>query len=636
MRIKTLKLKNFKGIKNLEVDMQCENVNIYGDNATGKTTIFDAFTWLLFGKDSKYQSEFSIKPKGENGLNSEVEAVLEINDNEVILKKVYYEKWTKKRGSADKEFAGNTTDYFLDGVPVKKKEYEERINSIADEKLFKLLTNPLYFNTVYKWEDRRKMLIEVCGDITNGDVIKKCPELIELPKILNGKSIDDYKKILQSRRKELNKNIDEIPTRIDEAKNSVVDIDSKSEDDIRQDIAKLEELKNEQLQMYNRIKNGGEIARKEKELAEIDTYLINLKNEYNNTINKEIQKTTEELLEVKLQKSNAKNSIESIEKFIQITKRDVESLENRCAELRTQFAEKNKEEFASNKTCPTCKQSLPKDIIEESKNKFNLDKSKELEEIRTLGKSKKDEVEKKKEDIKIQELNVVELRNKCKTLDALIDGYSKTLEQLKRFNDFGAYKDYEEKIQLKQKLEEQINNLSKGTGEQLKEISESITNTSLQLSNLCDVLSELKQNKMLDKRIEELKKEHKRLSKEYEKCEYELDMIEKFIRTKVSMLDEKINSKFEIVRFKLFKEQLNGGLQECCEAMENNVTFSNLNNAMRINVGLDIINTLSEHYNFKAPIFIDNAESVTQLLECDTQLVRLVVSEQDKDLRVTK
>ena len=57
IRISNLKLKNFKGIKDLEIDFNNENTNIYGKNATGKTTIFDAFKWLFFDKDSKVRGQ---------------------------------------------------------------------------------------------------------------------------------------------------------------------------------------------------------------------------------------------------------------------------------------------------------------------------------------------------------------------------------------------------------------------------------------------------------------------------------------------------------------------------------------------------------------------------------------------------
>lgn len=136
------------------------------------------------------------------------------------------------------------------------------------------------------------------------------------------------------------------------------------------------------------------------------------------------------------------------------------------------------------------------------------------------------------------------------------------------------------------------------------------------------------------KRIEELKAEERKLAAEFEELERQLYLTEEFVRTKVRMLEDKINSKFQMARFKLFETQVNGALSECCETTFNGVPYSNLNNGARLNIGLDIINTLSEHYGFAPPVWLDNAESVTNILPTRGQQIRLIVSAADKKLRV--
>src|SRR5690606_571202 len=135
-------------------------------------------------------------------------------------------------------------------------------------------------------------------------------------------------------------------------------------------------------------------------------------------------------------------------------------------------------------------------------------------------------------------------------------------------------------------------------------------------------------------RIEELREQEKVLAVEFERLERELFLLDEFTRAKVDLLENRINSKFRLARFKLFKEQLNGGLEETCEVMVEGVPYNSLNNAARHNVGLDIIATLSEHYGIAAPIFLDNAESITRPLETPGQQIRLIVSANDKTLRV--
>src|SRR5690606_2110005 len=191
----------FKGIRNFELNTQEKDVNVFGDNAAGKTTLADAFMWLLFDKDSSNRKDFQIKtlkPDGEpeHGLEHIVEAILELEDRQQIaLKKVFQEKWQKKRGSATAEFTGHTTNHFVDGVPVQKKEYDARIAEIADENIFRLLTDPRYFNEVLHWTDRRKLLLEVCGDVSDEEVISSQKALNALKDILGNRTIEQQRKI---------------------------------------------------------------------------------------------------------------------------------------------------------------------------------------------------------------------------------------------------------------------------------------------------------------------------------------------------------------------------------------------------------------------------------------------------------
>ncbi|MFH1743771.1 MAG: ATP-binding protein, partial [bacterium] len=159
MRLLGLYIQNFKGIKGFMFEPNGKNANLYGDNATGKTTIADAFSWLLFGKDSAGQAVFAIKPLDADNneihnLETSVEGKFEIQGKTVALRKVFKEKWTKPRGKAKAEFSGHTTDHYVDGVPVTAGEYKQRVGEIGDEELFKILTDPSYFNEGLHWEKR--------------------------------------------------------------------------------------------------------------------------------------------------------------------------------------------------------------------------------------------------------------------------------------------------------------------------------------------------------------------------------------------------------------------------------------------------------------------------------------------------
>ena len=228
IRISNLKLKNFKGIKDLKIDFNSENTNIYGKNATGKTTIFDAFKWLFFDKDSNDRKDFNIKTldsenKPIHFLDHEVEATLVVDEMKMVFKKILHEKWVTKRGQSEQEFAGHETNYWIDEVPIKKKDYEEKINSLIPESLFKLITDPTYFNNQLKWTERRELLINISGTTISDDEILNSKEEFKIIKDnLEGRSIDDYKKVVQAKIKDLNKEKETIPVRIDELTNTLI------------------------------------------------------------------------------------------------------------------------------------------------------------------------------------------------------------------------------------------------------------------------------------------------------------------------------------------------------------------------------------------------------------------------------
>ena len=257
IRINRLLLQNFKGIKHLEINADGENLKIYGDNATGKTTVFDAFTWVLFGKDSLGRSDFGIKTQDENGkvihnLEHTVECELAIDNSILALKKIYAEKWTKKRGSAEADFSGHETKYFINEVPSTKKEYEQKIAMYIDESLFKTITNPLYFNEHLKWQDRRQILLSLCNEnISDEDILARSPEFSPLLDELKGRTVQEYSKIIKGKQTAINDELKAIPQRISEASLAipeVVKIDETEKANIEQKIA---DLNNEILAIKN-------------------------------------------------------------------------------------------------------------------------------------------------------------------------------------------------------------------------------------------------------------------------------------------------------------------------------------------------------------------------------------------------
>lgn len=630
MNIKLLKLKlrNFKGIKEFELDTQGRNVNIYGDNATGKTTLFDAFTWLLFDKDSLNRKDFEIKTLDKNGqplhgLEHEVEAILDVNGKQLTLKKVFKEKWTKKRGSAMAEFTGHTTDYFIDGVPVKKSEYDAKISEIANEDVFKLLTNPLYFNEHLSWQERRKLLLEVCGDISDEEVIASNKALSKLPEILQGRKLEDYRKIITIKKSEINKELEKIPIRIDEVERGLPGIENINQKALKEKLSILkQELQQKQKELIQ-AESGGIIADKTKELRELEAEILKQETEFKREIDNNIVDKQRLLMDLQIKASelNLRTIVQEI---------DTTALEKELEQLRQQWHEINSQEFSSPDICPVCGQLLPTEKIEEARAKFNREKAQKLEQITKQGKEKRAQLEKIKAEYQERIKQADKAKEELERINREINKIKREIEQLRELKVIAD----NSLLQKKQALEEEIRTLKAGNAETVEKIKQEIKAIEEEITNTEKELAKIEQHKQGLKRIEELKQQERQLAAEYEKLEEELYLTEQFIRTKVNLLEERINSKFKLARFKLFDVQINGAVIETCETLYDGVPYSNLNHGAQINIGLDIINTLSEYYGFEAPIFIDNAEAVTQLLETRGQQIRLIVSEKDKKLRV--
>jgi len=647
-----LQLANFKGCKSLEINTD-GNLNVYGDNGSGKTTLADSFMWLLFDKDSNNRKDFEIKTLGpdgepEHGLEHAVEAVLELEDgSRLALKKVYQEKWQKKRGSATAEFTGHTTDYFVDGVPVQKKEYDARIAEIADENIFRLLTDPRYFNEVLHWQKRRELLLEVCGDVSDAEVIASNKDLSGLSDILGNRTIEQHRKVIQARKSEINKELEKIPVRIDEVKRGLPNIDDiTNEKELPNDIARLrEELRAKQEELAQ-ARAGGQVAEKTKELRTIEGQMLDLRNKHRQSLDGKVGEKSRELSRVQGEIYRLKNDIETKSRTIQYNESEIKTLDEKMERLRKEWREENTKVFEQEQaaflkldTCPTCGQPLPKEQLQEARDKamaqFNKAKAEKLEAISTEGEKLKDMKAAMEENISYirrefekAKVDLAELEQKEAALKAEIDNIMQGAEPVETTPE---YAQIQERIM---KIREDIAKMQADSNTAIMAIQKEIDTLTDAITTLEQAAARLEARKNGKKRIEDLKAEERKLAAEYEELERQIYLTEEFIRAKVRLLEDKINSKFKMARFKLFEVQVNGALAECCETTYNGVPYSNLNNGAKVQIGLDIINTLSEHYGFAPVVFIDNAESVTNILPTKGQQIRLIVSAADKKLRV--
>ena len=640
IKISNLKLKNFKGIKNLEINFEGKNANIYGKNATGKTTVFDAFKWLFFDKDSSDRKDFNIKTLDENNkpihfLEHEVEAILLIDGVDMTFKKMLKEKWVTKRGETQQEFSGHETSYWIDEVPVKKKDYEEKINSLVPESLFKLITDPLYFNKQLKWQERREILTSISGNqITDEEILNANEEFKTLQQNLNGRSIEDYNKVVASKIKDLNKEKEKIPIRIDELTNTLItehDINyeelEKEKANCKVEIQKIDaEMTDIQTRAKENMKKADQLAAAKNEL---NTLKLKLETEHS-------KQQSEATIKLESEKAILESRKRNLAAELEERKQKVENAESSKQELYKKWDEllNTKLEFDPNSfICPTCKREYPAEKKEELKgtfiNNFNEHKESEKQRINKEGQALNSVIEENRN--KIEEIQ----ETIQKTEKELLDINTKLEENAKEQSNIGPFDvtklpQYQEKIKQVEELQTAI---SKIVQSDTTEISNKKAKLVDQINEIDKKLNERDTQEKTKARIEELEAEEESISQKVQELEAQQYQIEQFTKTKVELLENAINSKFEVVKFRLFDTQINGGLVECCDTLVNGVPYSDVNNAHKILAGLDIINTLIKFYKTSAPIFIDNRESINELYNINTQIISLIVTE-DTELRI--
>lgn len=643
--LEKLLLKNFKGIKDLTIDFGKET-NIYGDNATGKTTVNDAFTWLLFGKDSQDISKFSIQPLNNIGetidnLETEVEGMLKVDDTQITLKKVYKQKWVRRRGSKEAENVGNTTDYYINEVPQKEKEYQKKINEIIPESIFKLLTNPLYFSSIMSWQDRRKIIFDMNGDVSQQDVIDSNKELAELGKLLNpDESIEDFNKRIKAKIGKLKKDRQNIPARIDELNMTIKnDIDFDALDFRKRGI--VAGIKSIDEQLMDKTKTDDELFKKKDKLYGLQTQLRDIKYEEIEKAESGKDDIAQKITSLNGQIAELKFDIRSLEAERSNNLKTVKVLENSTKDLRDKWYEENAKVFElpeNAKVCPLCKRPFDEEDIEshrqELEENFKQNKAEILKSIKSEGKRKSEELKKFQKRASENESAIKNANAKLETLNNKKAELQSKLDNFKINVDLDSNTGYQEVLRQVEQIEKE---LSKPIDmeSQMIELKERKQNLQRELEGVDRDLSYREINNKTNARIKELRDKGKQLAQQIADLEKAQYLSDEFVRVKVGLLENSVNNKFKLVKIKLFNNQVNGGLSERCEVMVDGVPFStNLNSGMKINAGLDIINTLSSYYKVNAPIFIDNKESVTNLIDTNGQIINLIVNESDKKLRI--
>ncbi|MCU5745880.1 AAA family ATPase [Staphylococcus sp. SQ8-PEA] len=642
LKLNKLKIKDFAGITEKTFNFNGHDSKIYGANGTGKTTTATALQWLLFDKGLDGSTK-SFNPVPVNSDNKEqyeliptVEAEFSIDDNTLHLRKESRPKYTTNQKTNRKEYnRSRTKKQFINEEPVKVTDFKNRIKDLIDADVFKLITNPAAFNDL-DWRKRRELLFDIADSIDDEDIIKSNDELSSLKDLLSEHDIETKKKIIGDKIKQINKEIQDIPTRINqeiEGLEKVEPVDQNKLDELEKEIETLKSKKIE-------LENGGKEIELKNQLADKKAELKRLRDNHNAETDNKIHSLTNEfnaeqstVLNYTSKIRGKQQEVEHEEKRRKVLLADYKSVDANYKELKEkQF------EYTQNYRCVCCGQKLPDDEIDSMKQraleKFNKDKSVELEALA----ERKDSMLKDGKKIKpiIEDINaeISKYQKLVEDANTKSEKIQRQIDELKaNKTDVTATDEYKLIESEISQIEQDRQNIMLAIQIDIDIIDNQIAELQKQKSAYDEQLMLIKSNERTHQRITQLRLKEDALLDEKEKLSHQLHQLNLFTQLKIKALEENINDKFEMASFKLFNQLVNGEHEETCVTTYDGVEYgAGLNNAARINVGLDIINTLSKHYNVTAPIFIDNAESVTDIIDTDAQQIQLIVSENYKHL----
>lgn len=642
IKLQKISLVNFKGIKSLDLDFSDGDTLVCGENGSGKTTVFDAFLWCMFGKDSTNRSDsnFNLKTLDADGmpilrLEHSVTCLLSVDGKEIKLQRGYKEVWTKPRGTTEETLTNHKTEFYVNDVKLgTKKEYESTIAEIINEDVFRMITNPYAFTSLSA--DRQKeMLLDMAGTVTDEELAAMNPAFVSLLAEISGKPLASFLKELSAKKKACKDVLAVIPSQIQTAQNLMPE--AEDWDALQAEInAKQEEMHQVDEQIADKAKlNDAEYQRK----AQLQAAISDAKMELNEAKNGIKAKAT-------AGRQQALSEIKDVEYKIQSLKQELSYKQRMMADLQTEYAKTGelldalRAEYraisareisfsADQFVCPTCKRQLELDDIEakqaELRANFNQRKAQELMANQKKGKATKAHSD--KVTAKINDLKVVlaQLNATISDLEVKLDAMRAAIPEAVNVDaliaaDKGCIDLQNEIAELENQLKVDAKPVDVSD---LRARKVSVNDALHALYKRASKRDLIKRAEDEIKALEEKQMSNNQALADLENWEFQATAFQK---AKDEELLKRINGLFQFVSFSFVSAQLNGGEKLTCVCTVNGTPYPDVNNAGKINAGLDIINAICNAKGVCAPIFVDNAESVNEIQPTLSQKILLYVS----------
>ena len=638
---------NFKGIEKQSINFDMKTV-LRGANGVGKTTVADALWWVLFNKDSNGSSDFPVKRKDKEGndINNiivDVQLVLTINGATHIMRRTQVEKWVTKRGDNVPVFAGNEQERFYNESSLSASEYQESVNNILSEDLFKLLTNPMHFMAL-DYKKRREELLKIVGnekDIEN--TIRKQSALFLLDQewssdINVNKSFVQFFDFVKQKAKQNADELDRLPYQISELQLTIKDnLDEVS-------IKSLISAYSKELAQLNEVQT----VVKPQSVIDAERQLLEKELEHSSIVDKANAEYSAKRTETALAKQDYEYRIGSLESRVSLFKNEIDLNEKSQAQLVFKKSDlldkyqKTKNDIwvapVIETECPVCHQAI-KDLnvdklMADDRLNFEQSRAIRLNEILTEGKELAQRIE-----------GFVSTNN---TVKARIGDIEKEVQELRM--KISALPDISKLTPADFVDQAKVDELNKeisvikgviitslvdeGTPELVFSNQRNQRKVELQalINDNNQRLGALNTQKETQKRIDELKGREINLQADKNKFKTLVYLCETFERMKNEAIEKALSSHFGQVKWRLFEQQVNGGFKQVCDPLLDGKPYNAQSTGERIFTGCDIIKTFQSIYEIDTPVIIDNRESLTLDVPLTSQIISMYADDRYNSL----
>lgn len=642
IKFKKIRIRNFRGLVSFDANLEGRSVRISGANGLGKSSVADAITWVLFGKDSRRRTAFPIDPVDDEGriihnLDVSVELEMLIDGQPTTLRRRRQEKWVQKRGMTTEQLDGHQTTCYIDGRPLPSSDFSSHVDTIVKEELFRALTTPDYFPSL-PMDQQYRLLVKIVGTRTLAEIAAKDEEAMKVVDELGQRSLDQYRQGLAYDLQRTRKEQELIPVRLSEVQGFIEQVKAKGADgktaqrhakgieeklrQVTQEIDSMAGVVRAENARYN--DQRAYIQQLRQQRAAIEDR-IEKQNREARTLHQSLVCKAKEELEATEERHTAAKTM------LGLHERRLKDLEQQLEDFRRRWEEVERLSFSWNAeeaVCPTCGQPLPQDQADqkrvEAEMRFNERKMKQQDALDEEGK-KLAASKQRLQDLSAaarQEMYEAE-RLTPEARERLSKAEAEPIEQ-------ADYHDAADWQRLSGEIDQRMKELEQTTqAQEPPQLAALRTEEQAYRKELRLLEQTIDRSKQIDeyvRREKELQKQRTTLSGDIARMQTRLEAAERLQLMEANDLQKRVNELFPSVRFRLSRELLNGREVGHCELSVDGVPYSGLSTSEPINAGLELINALARHYNIVAPIVIDNAEAVNKVAQTLGQQILLEVS----------